>query len=114
MKTVFITGNAPVPPPLRELLERGSTWLVEHRATEVVASPMDADRIVFWTATDDPAIRELAETYAKAEAAERREILVFVTTEHGGAAPPARLAPGEVFVWPRDEDRLTMAFLTGA
>jgi hypothetical protein len=115
MKTVLITANAPMPPALRELVERGSTALVERPAAELVgAGALDADRIVFWSASDDPEIRALAARYADAEAAERREILVFVTAEHGGTPAPARLSPNEAFLWPRDEDRLKMAFLTGA
>jgi hypothetical protein len=114
MKTVLITASAPVPPTLRELVERGSTALVERPAAELAGGlALDADRIVFWSASDDPDIGALAAKYADAEAAERRELLVFVTAEHGGTPAPARLSPNEVFVWPRDEDRLKMAFLTG-
>lgn len=38
---------------------------------------------------------------------------VFVTPE-ADAAPIEGLNPAELFVWPRDEDRLMMAFMTGA
>ncbi|MGH9370138.1 MAG: hypothetical protein ACRD15_01255 [Vicinamibacterales bacterium] len=115
MKTVLITGDAPAPAPLRELVERGSTSLLERRAAELAgAVTIEADRIVFWSAADEPDIRRLAEQYAQAEAAERQEALVFVTAATGGTPPPDRLSPNEVFVWPRDEDRLRMAFLTGA
>jgi hypothetical protein len=38
---------------------------------------------------------------------------VFVTADAG--APQVRgLSENETYVWPRDEDRLKMAFLTGA
>jgi hypothetical protein len=114
MKTVLITGNAPVPAPLRHLVERGSTSFSERRATDLKgAAPIDADRVVFWSTAAEPDIRQLAEQYAKAEAVERRESLVFVTADPSGALPTG-LSPNELYVWPRDEDRLEMAFLTGA
>jgi hypothetical protein len=122
MKTVLITGSgAPLPGALREIIERGSTSVLERAASELTAEipadpggRLDADRIVFWSASDDAAVRRAAERFAAAEEAERRELLVFVTAEEGGTAPSPRLGPNEIFVWPRDEDRLTMAFLTGA
>jgi hypothetical protein len=115
MKTVLVTGTVPVPSRLRELVRRGSTSFAEYRAAELASTvALDVDRIVFWSPIEDGAIHALAETAAKAEAAERRETLVYVTGEEGGASPPARLSPNEVFIWPRDEDRLQMAFLTGA
>jgi hypothetical protein len=122
MKTVLITGGTrPVPGGLREIIERGSTAVLEHRASELGSDAasgtrlgMDADRIVFWSASDDAGLRQVVERLAAAEAAERREIVVFVTLEQGGPQPSSRLGPNEVFVWPRDEDRLKMAFLTGA
>jgi hypothetical protein len=39
-------------------------------------------------------------------------VIVYVTPDEGPAV--AGLAASEVFVWPRDEDRLKMAFMTGA
>ena len=41
----------------------------------------------------------------------RREAIVFVTPDDSGVDG---LAPNEFFVWPRDEDRLKMAFMTAA
>ena len=115
MKTVLVSGNASVPAELRELVERGSTSIVEHRAAELVEAPViDADRIVFWSPSEDAAIRTVAERYARREAVERREAIVFVTAGQGGAPSSVRLSPHELFVWPGDEDRLKMAFLTGA
>jgi hypothetical protein len=115
MTTVLITGNAPVPQPLRKLVERGSTSLLEHKVAELTdAPPLDADRIVFWSEANDRGVRRLAERYAKAEAAERRECLVFVTAELAAEPRTTLLSPNELFVWPVDEDRLKMAFLTGA
>jgi hypothetical protein len=115
MKTVLIIGNAPVPAPLRHLLERGSTSFSEQRAADLKgAAPIDADRVVFWSTAAEPDIRQLAEQYAKAEAVEHRESLVFITADPSSGALPTGLSPNELYVWPRDEDRLEMAFLTGA
>jgi hypothetical protein len=72
----------------------------------------DADRIVFWSAGPDTGMRQLASRYAQAEKAERREAIVFVTTTPD--EPVAGLSDTECFLWPQDEDRLRMAFLTGA
>ena len=49
---------------------------------------------------------------AKAEKRAGREAIVFVTTD--AAESVEGLSEGEHFVWPRDEDRLIMAFMTGA
>lgn len=116
MKTLLICGDAPPPAPLRDVIARGSTSLQQRRADEVsrdAAAPLDADRIVFWAAGGDAAVRALARTYARAERAQRREAIVFVTPE-GTAAEVEGLSPLELFEWPRDEDRLKMAFMTGA
>ena len=113
MKTVLIAGSAPVPGPLRDLIERGSTSLVELRVDGADAAPADVDRVVFWMAAPDAGIVRLAEQYARTETRQRREIVVFVSG--AGDAPPVRgLSENETYVWPRDEDRLKMAFLTGA
>jgi hypothetical protein len=115
MTTVLITGTGTVPGPLLELVKRGSTSFRQDRADELErGTPLAVDRVVFWTATEDAAVQRLARQYVNAEAAARREVVVFVTAEQGGARPPAGLSPNELFVWPRDEDRLKMAFLTGA
>ena len=117
MRTVIISGGSAVPPKLRDLVERGSTSLVEYRAADLAddaASRLDADRVVFWSTAGDTRVRALADRYSKKEAAERREIVVFVTPEDAAAPLSPPLPPNEAFVWPRDEDRLKMAFLTGA
>jgi hypothetical protein len=115
MKTVLICGSAGIPDALRELVGRGSTSLAERSPAELNGAPrIDADRIVFWTATADPRLFELAERYARAEAAERREALVFIGGDASAVPRSTALAPNEIFVWPGDEDRLKMAFLTGA
>jgi hypothetical protein len=115
MKTLLITAEAKMPAGLRDLVLRGSTSLLERRAAELEDARMpDVDRIVFWTDVPDAAVEALAERYARTEAAERREVLVFVTGEQASASAPRALSANERYVWPRDEDRLQMAFLTGA
>jgi hypothetical protein len=112
MKTLLISGSEPVPAALRELIAKGSTSLLERRAGETSASAgLDADRVVFWAVTGDDDLRELARQLARAEARERREVIVFVSPD--GSAPEG-LSDNEIFGWPRDEDRLKMAFMTGA
>ena len=105
-----------MPDALRELVQRGSTSLEERDPAELARTPRldDLDRIVFWTAAPDPALQELVERYARVEAAARREVIVFVSGDPSAVPGTTALAPNEVFVWPRDEDRLEMAFLTGA
>ena len=114
MKTLLIRGAAPVPEALREIVSRGSTSLQERRAADL-APPQAAipvDRVVFWASRYDAEVYALAQEYSRVESKERRETIVFVAAD--GAPAPERLAATEVFCWPRDEDRLTMAFLTGA
>jgi len=115
MKTVVIRGAAPLPDELRDVIARGSTSVVEREAAELDgAPPLEADRILFWNAADDPRLRALAERYAERERRERRESLLFVTSEAAAPGGGDRLRPDEVFLWPRDEDRLVMAFMTSA
>ena len=115
MKTLVITaGDTPLPPELEEVIRRGSTSIEQRRTADVpgAAALPDADRIVFWSSRPDPTLRQLASRYANAEKKERRETIVFVTTTPGDTVPD--VAPTELFVWPHDQDRLTMAFMTGA
>ena len=114
MRTLLIAGSSPVPARLREIIDLGSTSVREQRsAVSPAGLPADVDRVVFWASSGDEALMVLAEKYARKEAAERREMLVFVTPD---AAAPAisGLRATEVYVWPRDQDRLEIAFLTGA
>jgi hypothetical protein len=114
MRTLLIAGTGPVPPRLREIVDRGSTSVREQRAPVSSAGlSTDFDRVVFWASSGDAALQELAGQYARKEAAERREMIVFVTPE-SAAATVAGLGANEMYVWPRDQDRLEAAFLTGA
>lgn len=114
MKTLLISGaGAPVPGELRDVLRRGSTSLEERAARQVEpdAALSGVDRLVFWS-TGDADTRDLAERSAVAERRQGREAIVFVTTDESTRI--AGLSDGELFVWPRDQDRLMMAFMTGA
>jgi hypothetical protein len=112
MKVVLISGATPLPPELREIIARGSTELVEFAAGDTSASAaQDADRIVLWAGGGDEAVRGMAGRCA--EAVDRRaDTLVFVS--EAGGAPPSGFTANELFEWPADEDRLKMAFVTGA
>lgn len=112
MKTLLINGRTRMPPAVREVIARGSTSLEERGADEAGGARIDVDRVVFWATRHDADLRDLASKYARAEARERREVIVYVTPDEDPAV--AGLGANEVFVWPRDEDRLKMAFMTGA
>ena len=116
MKTLLISGDVPPPAALRDVVSRGSTSLEERRAQDVpaeAAATLDADRVVLWAGDGDAAVREIARHCVRAERAQGREAIVFVTSQ-GVAAGVDGLSPHEVFEWPRDEDRLKMAFMTSA
>jgi hypothetical protein len=114
MRTLLISGADPLPPRLRELVDRGSTSVREQRSVDLSATlSSDFDRVVIWASREDATLQLLAQRYARKEAAERREMIVFVTPDFA-AATDVELAANEIYVWPRDEDRLEAAFLTGA
>jgi hypothetical protein len=114
MRTLVIAGADPLPPRLRELVDRGSTSVREQPLVDASAAlASDCDRVVIWASGGDAALQSLAQRYAQKEAAERREMIVYVTPDPAGAAALG-VAANEVYVWPRDEDRLEAAFLTGA
>jgi hypothetical protein len=115
MRTLLISGGETAPPAsLVDLLTRGSTSLEQRHAADLAsAGPLaDADRVVFWSEGNDAAIAEVAARYRRAERAQRREAIVFVTASRSAA--PAALSNIETYVWPQDRDRLMMAFMTGA
>jgi hypothetical protein len=114
MRVLLITGDAAMPEPLRDLILRGSTAIEERRAADLTpdAATGDADRVVFWGTASDAAIVRAARGILAQSVAERGDRLVFVTPDGATGAPG--LAANELFVWPRDEDRLKMAFMTGA
>jgi hypothetical protein len=112
MKTVLICGDEPAPAALRELITKGSTSLEERRAAEADGGIGDADRIVFWRGARDSTLDGLARRMARKEAAERREVIVFVSADAASPDIPG-LSPNEQYVWPRDRDRLEITFLTG-
>jgi hypothetical protein len=103
-----------MPAALRELVERGSTVVEDRRAQDVAdALPSGIDRVVFWAAASDPELTRVANACARRESSARRQVIAFVAGE-AGAAAGLEIPPGELYVWPRDEDRLKLAFLTGA
>ncbi|HEU4935356.1 MAG TPA: hypothetical protein VFT39_02810 [Vicinamibacterales bacterium] len=115
MRTLLISGGeTAAPSSLVDLLTRGSTYFEQRRAADLArtGSLIDADRVVFWSASDDPAIAEIAEHDRTEERAERREAIVFITASR--SSPPTSLPDSERYLWPQDRDRLVMAFLTGA
>lgn len=112
MKTVIVRGQTALPEPLREMIERGSTSCQECRVPGPTPLPRDVDRIVFFSTGNDADVTAAAKQAARAERQDRAEKLVFVTTP--GAGSVEGLTPNEVYEWPRDEDRLKMAFMTGA
>jgi hypothetical protein len=112
MRTVIVRGRAALPEPLREMIENGSTSCHECHVPGPTPLPRDVDRIVFFSDGDDPDVNAAARQAARAERKDRSEKLVFVST--GGAAAVEGLPSTEWYAWPADEDRLKMAFMTGA
>jgi len=113
MKTVVIVGSAPLPGELREIIERGSTSIQERQASDVSDTPpLEADRLLFWSATAEADVLAIAGRYAAQWTAERGETVMFVSGDRAAAGAP--FEADQLFVWPADEDRLKMAFLTGA
>ena len=115
MRTVLISSDARVPAPVREIVERGSTALQDRRAAEVHVPSLERDRpdrVVLFETSRDNTLRDIARTLVRDDPRDAATQVVFVTA--AGAEPPPALGPDQVFVWPRDEDRLKMAFMTGA
>jgi hypothetical protein len=114
MKTLLILGTAPLPTAVREVVERGSTSVIEKRAADVSGSepPTDVDRVVLWATPGDDAVAQLAGMYSRGASPERKDTLIVIAPEPASAVSGVQAS--EVFVWPRDEDRLKLAFLTGA
>ena len=113
MKTVIVRGKSPLPAPLRDVIERGSTSVHECHVPGPTPMPRDVDRFVFFTRGDDPDVAAAARQAARAERTDGAEKLVYVLGGEG-AQTIEGLSPTEIYVWPRDEDRLKMAFMTGA
>jgi hypothetical protein len=115
MRTLVITaGDTPLPSDLDEVIVRGSTIVDRRRVSDFppTAATPAADRVVFWSSAPDASMRQLAGRFVRAEAQAHRETIVFITTTPGETVKG--VSPSELYVWPQDRDRLTMAFLTGA
>ena len=62
MRTLLIAGGEPVPPRLRELVDRGSTSVREQRSVDPATDlSSDFDRVVIWAPRGDTALRSLAQ-----------------------------------------------------
>ena len=114
MKTLLVKGSLPLPADLLDLVQRGSTALDERRVAELDASslPAGVDRILLWNVNGDPQVADLARAYWNCASADRKNRLLVISSDAASAI--SGLPASEVLVWPRDEDRLRMAFMTGA
>ncbi len=117
MKTLFVRGHHPPPAELLDIIGNGSTSLDVISAQELVTyvsrEGLGVDRLVLWAADSEPDVRSLAANYGSAAGAESRRSVFYVTVSET-ERPPEGLGPESVFVWPRDADKLKMAFMTGA
>jgi hypothetical protein len=115
MKILLISERSAPPEALGDIIQRGSTAIEHRRASEIdpqTALRKGADRIVFWHEPGDTAVSGLARMCAAAASPDRRHTIVFVMPTDADA--PEGLSANELFLWPGDEDRLRMAFMTGA
>ena len=112
MKTLVVVGTRPLPADVREVVERGSTSVIEKGTAELRGGPLppDVDRVVLWADPADRGVVDLAGAYARGASPERKDTLVVIAPEPA-SVPGVQAA--EIFVWPRDEDRLKLAFMTG-
>lgn len=113
MKTLLISSGDLLPDTLRKVIERGSTSVEERTAREIDPGnplPASVDRVVFWAPQGEDALRRVAARFARAERQAGRHVIVYVTSQGQPAAEG--VASEETYVWPRDEDKLIMAFMT--
>ena len=112
MKTLVVVGSRPLPADVREIVERGSTSVIEKQSAELRGEsvPADVDRVVLWVDPADAGVNDLARAYSRGASPERKDTLVVIAPQED--ALPG-IAATELFVWPRDEDRLKLAFMTG-
>jgi hypothetical protein len=115
MTTVLISGGGDVPELLGEIVGRASSALVAQHADELGADGIPhADRIVFWSATGDARLRAVAEHYTRIAPAAQQDRVLFIMADDAAVEGCPEWPPDQLFSWPRDEDRLKLAFLTGA
>ena len=113
VKTLLVS-SASVPAELRDILERGSTSLDSLNAGDATApsiARLAPDRVVFWHVPGEDDLEKLANAIARRDPGEATTAIVFVSS--GAAGTGQWLAPDQMFIWPKDEDRLRMAFMTG-
>jgi hypothetical protein len=116
MRTLLVTGKDPAPDALRNLVRRGSTSLDEVSASDlstfVSREGFGVDRLVFWAGRADHDVRSLALNYATAEGDARQQRIVFVTPDPGEPIFDG-MTREEMFIWPRDKEKLKIIFMTG-
>ena len=106
MKTILVS-SARVPDDLHDILKRGSTTLDSlpvRDADPGKISRLSPDRVVFWHETGDRDVEILADAMARRDPGEAATAIVFISS--GTAGIGQWLAPDQVFIWPKDEDRL--------
>lgn len=115
MKTVLIRGREAPPRELVDIVRQGSTSLDEistrDLATFTSRESFGADRLVFWSGHEDADVRTLALNYTAVEDDLRAQRIVFVTAQPT-EAPLDGMTREEVLVWPRDEEKIRMLFMT--
>ena len=113
MKTLLINGGGPAPDALRDIVKRGSTEFREcaPSALRAAAAPEISDRIVVWQSDGSDEVLDFAREFALQGEDNAPRVLIIAADR---AFLPTSFAPEQLFVWPRDEDRLRMAFMTGA
>jgi hypothetical protein len=115
MRTLLVSGRDPVPSALREIVVAGSTSTDEVSATDlrtfISREGFGVDRVVFWAGRSDPDVRSVALSYAVTAGPERPKTVVFITAADESALDG--LTREEMHVWPRDEEKLKMIFMTG-
>jgi len=103
MRTLMIERGGTAPDELRDIVERGSTELVQPIAT----SAADVDRVVIWEAKGSERTLTPQGALRWPDSAE----VFVITPDTRELAADSR---STVLAWPEDADRLRMAFMTGA
>jgi hypothetical protein len=101
MRTLLVEQGGTAPDELREIIERGSTKLVDVDDADNVV-----DRVVIWDAKGS---QRGSEPVGARRWPDTTEVMVVAPDTRGVPAPET----SNVFAWPADADRLKMAFMTG-
>jgi hypothetical protein len=113
MRTLLITGGAAAPGALRDIVRRGSTEFRECAPAALRAAPASesSDRIVVWQSGAAEEVLDFAREFALQGEDNAPRVLIVANDP---ALLPSSFPSEQLFIWPRDEDRLRMAFMTGA